>query len=365
MRFGFGVSLVCDDLAAFPEWVRTVDECGFDVIGLTDSPALYPETYVTGVLAAQNTSRARFGPRVTNPITRHPIVAASAIVSLDVLSGGRTLFGIGAGDSAAHTAAARPAPVRKIEEYLLTLRGLVRGESVSYRGKTLRMFHEPRHIPIYVAAAGPKMLHMAGRVADGVIIGAGILPETIEHALAAVGEGAAEAGRSVEDLDLWWLCGAQIADSRTEAEERMLSLTAALINAHGQITLGGKLIPDDLVDAAQYLIDHYDFDGHVKHGAEPNPRLEPNADLLRSFPRLREYASRRYLIGGTPDECAKQIEEAGEAGANQFWWTVSFPEKMEFVHAFAKHVMPAFKTDASTNLRSPMQRGGPTQEAAQ
>lgn len=347
MSFGFGVSLVCDDLAEFPDWVRTVDDCGFDVIGLTDSPALYPETYVTGVIAAQNTTRVRFGPRVTNPISRHPIVAASAISALDALSGGRALFGVGAGDSAAHTAGARPAPVRDVEEYLLAVRGLVRGAPVTYRGKDLQMFREPRNIPVYVAAAGPKMLRMAGRVADGVIIGSGILPETIEHTLTLIGEGAAEAGRSADDLDLWWLCGARLADSRADAEDRMLSLTAALINAHGQITLGGKLIPDDLLDDAQYLIDHYDFDAHVKHGPGQTAPTA-NADLLRSMPRLREYASRRYLIGGTPDDCVEQIRQAGEAGARQFWWTVSFPEKMEFVRAFSDHVMSALSGEPSS-----------------
>ncbi|MDQ3481014.1 MAG: LLM class flavin-dependent oxidoreductase [Actinomycetota bacterium] len=112
MQFKFVASLVRDDLAKLPGWVRTVEDSGFDVIGLTDSPTLYPETYVSGVIVAQNISRVRFGPRVTNPITRHPMVAASAIGALDGLSDGRALFGIGAGDSAAHTAGARPAPAR-------------------------------------------------------------------------------------------------------------------------------------------------------------------------------------------------------------------------------------------------------------
>jgi 5,10-methylenetetrahydromethanopterin reductase len=334
MSFGFGISLVCDDLAAFPGWVRTVDDCGFDVLGLTDSPALYPETYVTGVLAAQNTSRLRFGPRVTNPLTRHPIVAAQAIASLDVLSGGRALFGIGAGDSAAHTAGARPARVADIEEYLLAVRGLLRGEEVVYRGTPLRMFTPARPVPIYVAAAGPKMLRMAGRVADGVIIGTGVIPEVVEHALGHLREGAESAGRSLSDVDQWWLCGARLAESREAAEEQMLPVSAALVNAHGQITLGGKLIPEDVLVEAQYLVDHYDFDAHIKHASKVS-----NAELLRSLPKLREHATRRYMIGGTPDDCVTQIRAAGEAGARQFWWTVSFPEKMEFVRRFSAEVM--------------------------
>ena len=344
MDLGFGVSLVCDDLDAFPGWVRTVDESGFDVLGLTDSPALYPETYVTGVLAAQNSSRLRFGPRVTNPITRHPMVAASAVWSLDVLSSGRALFGVGAGDSAAHTAGRRPAPVAAVEEYVTAVRGLVRGERVTWGGAELEMFAEPREVPVYVAAAGPKMLRMAGRVADGVIIGSGILPEVVAHTLELLGQGAAESGRSAEDLDLWWLCGARIAESRQDAEEQMLSLTAALVNAHGQVTLGGKLLPDEVLHEAQQLIDNYNFDAHVKHGSTANKVASTaNADLLRSLPRLRDHASRRYLVGGTPQQCVEQLQEAGQAGARQFWWTVSFPDKMDFVTAFSRDVMPALE----------------------
>jgi 5,10-methylenetetrahydromethanopterin reductase len=214
--------------------------------------------------------------------------------------------------------------------------------AVEYRGAELRMFSEPRRIPIYVAAAGPKMLRMAGRVADGVIIGSGILPEVIAQTLGQIRDGAESVGRSLEDLDLWWLCGARIADSGAEAEERMLSLTAALINAHGQVTLGGKLIPDDILDDAQYLIDHYDFNAHVKHGPQVAD-ADVNGQLLRSLPRLREYASRRYVIGGTPSDCVDQIRAAGEAGVRQFWWTVSFPDKMPFVRAFASEVIPELR----------------------
>ncbi len=80
-----------------------------------------------------------------------------------------------------------------------------------------------------------------------------------------------------------------------------------------------------MLDDAQYLIDHYDFNAHVKHGSGPSTS---NPDLLRSMPRLKEYASRRYVIGGTPAQCIEQIRSAGELGARQFWWTVSFEDKM-------------------------------------
>lgn len=71
------------------------------------------------------------------------------------------------------------------------MRGLLRGEQVSYRGTTLQMLSAPRNVPMYVAAAGPKMLRMAARVADGIIIGSGILPEVIEDTLDTIRTSAA------------------------------------------------------------------------------------------------------------------------------------------------------------------------------
>ncbi|MDQ3578976.1 MAG: hypothetical protein M3443_15575, partial [Actinomycetota bacterium] len=88
-----------------------------------------------------------------------------------------------------------------------------------------------------------------------------------------------------------------------------------------------------------YLIDHYDFNAHVKHGQGSATPTTSNTELLRSLPRLKEYASRRYVIGGTPSECIEQIRAAGELGARQFWWTVSFQDKMEFITAFGEEVI--------------------------
>lgn len=330
MTFRFGISLVCDDLIAFPGWVRRVEEAGFDRIGLTDSPALYPETYITGVLCAQNTSTVSFGPRVSNPITRHPIVTARAIASLEELAPGRVLLGLGTGDSAAHSAGRRRATLRELERYVLAVRNLIETGHTDYSGAHLTFDGSGRTIPIYLAASGPNSLRLAARVADGIIIGSGVLPGAIEAALAHVREGADEAGRDWKDLDLWWLCGCRIEKDRATAEERMLSVSAAIFNAHFRTSLEGKGLPDDLRADAQRLIHMYDFDNHIKHGARAT-----NAEILRSMPRLRDHISGRYLIGGTPDDCIGQLERAASAGATQFWWTASFPDKMEFVERFS------------------------------
>lgn len=336
MKIRSGISLVCtkEDLNTYPELVRCVESAGFEMIGLSDSPARRPETYITGVLCAQNTTRVRFGPWVTNPLTRHPIITAAAVASLSELSGGRAVVGIGTGDSAAHTVGARPATLQLLEEYVQAVRRLSSGMEVTYQGKRLNMLWTTNHkVPIYVAAAGPRGLQVAGRIADGVIIGSGILPDVVEHSLAMIKEGAQEEGRDWRRLDLWWLCGCRIERDRTTAEERMLSLIATVINTNFQVSLRGKLLPDELREDVRYLVDHYKFDDPTNYRQGPS-----NVALLRSLPRLREYACRRFLVGGTPDDCVRQINAAREAGATQFWWMAPFADKMEFVKTFSASV---------------------------
>jgi alkanesulfonate monooxygenase SsuD/methylene tetrahydromethanopterin reductase-like flavin-dependent oxidoreductase (luciferase family) len=71
-------------------------------------------------------------------------------------------------------------------------------------------------VPIYLAE-GQRTLRLAGRVADGVVVGLGLSPEVIELSLDAIAEGAREAGRRLTDLDVWWLVKANLAESRAAA----------------------------------------------------------------------------------------------------------------------------------------------------
>src|SRR5512139_2931545 len=99
----FGIVLLPESLVGWGSLCRDVEEHGFDLLGIADSQSVFRELYVALTVAALNTSRIRLGPLVTNPLTRHPVVTASAISSVDELSGGRALLGLGSGDSAIYT----------------------------------------------------------------------------------------------------------------------------------------------------------------------------------------------------------------------------------------------------------------------
>ncbi|HUK64196.1 MAG TPA: LLM class flavin-dependent oxidoreductase, partial [Dongiaceae bacterium] len=186
----FGIVFLPESLRDFGSLCREAEATGFDWLGVADSQSVFHELYVALTLAALDTSRIRLGPLVTNPQTRHLVVTASAIASLDELSGGRAALGIGSGDSAIYTLGAPPATVAGLEDAIGTLRQLTSGEAVRRGGRIWQVHRARRRVPIYLAAEGPRTLELAGRIADGVIVGLGLTPEVIALSLQAIERGA-------------------------------------------------------------------------------------------------------------------------------------------------------------------------------
>ena len=179
-RVGFGVTLLPNALPEFLSWCRTAEESGFDTIGVGDSQSLYREAFLAAALCAQETTRVKFGPRVINPMTRHPAIAASGAATLQEIAPGRAVLGIGSGDSSVHNAGVRPARMAEMREYVDAIRGMLTKGQAQYQGETTKFTWGPADVPLYVAASGPKTLELAGEIADGVIIQTGLLPEVIE-----------------------------------------------------------------------------------------------------------------------------------------------------------------------------------------
>lgn len=335
-----GVSLVCADIRSLPEWARAIEDAGFDAVGFGDSPSLYPETYVQGAIVAQNTSRVRFGPRVTNPVTRHPVVTASATTAIDELSGGRALIGIGVGDSAVHSIGERKATLAELRDYVLTLKQLFREGEAGYRGKRVRFPYAKRDIPVYLAASGPRGLALAGEIADGVIVGGGIGPEIVADTKQHLARGAEDAGRSIDDLDVWWLIGASIGESHDAAVDAIKTHLAAAANACFRGGIGGKGVPAEVEPLLQRLIDGYDFDEHELPGATRN-----NVQLVEEL-GLTDYLAERFTLAGTPAEFADQIARASEWGADALWFTMPLPDKLGFLASIRDEVIPRLQETA-------------------
>src|SRR5256712_12375054 len=116
---------------------------------------------------AAGTSKIKTGPCVPNPATRAPTATASALATLNEISGGRMVMGIGRGDSARRVLGKKPVTVEQMEADCRLIRDLAAGREVAYDGVKIRLKWAEHELPIWVAGYGPKALRAAGRVADG------------------------------------------------------------------------------------------------------------------------------------------------------------------------------------------------------
>jgi alkanesulfonate monooxygenase SsuD/methylene tetrahydromethanopterin reductase-like flavin-dependent oxidoreductase (luciferase family) len=150
---------------------RQAEAAGFAYGWLFDSHVLWRDPYPLLTLMAGVTETMRLGTCVTNPGTREPSVTASALATLDEISGGRMDLGIGRGDSARRVLGKPPITMADTETAVRVIRSLVAGEHIEYEGTDL---HFPWtggwSLPIWVAGYGPMALAMTGRIADGVIL---------------------------------------------------------------------------------------------------------------------------------------------------------------------------------------------------
>src|SRR5207248_6729970 len=109
---------------------RVAEESGFETVYVGDSQMIWNDVWIALAACALATERVGLGPGVTNLVTRHPAVTANAATSLNMVSGGRAVLGLGAGDSAVRTAGLSPTPLAVLRERLPVVRALLEGEEV-------------------------------------------------------------------------------------------------------------------------------------------------------------------------------------------------------------------------------------------
>ena len=186
---------------------RIAEANGYSAVWLADE-RFYREVYTCLGQIAAHTTKVLVGPSVTDPYSRHPALTAMAIATLDEISGGRAILGIGAGISGfAELQIDRRKPARAMREAIAVIRALLGGETVDFRGEVVALnrgrlsFPALRAlVPIYVASNGPVGQQMAAETADGIIMQACASVEEVHAFRAAVEDSADRAGRDPQDI---------------------------------------------------------------------------------------------------------------------------------------------------------------------
>jgi 5,10-methylenetetrahydromethanopterin reductase len=186
------------DLATF---IARCEDAGLDGVGIHDHPSSGRDAYLALALAAQATQRLKLFPATSSPLVRHPLVLASLAHSLEEIAPGRICLTVAPGFISTRSIGRRRASVAVMREAILELRRLLAGEEVGFGQTSTRLRNRgATPTPVYLLAAGPRMIELAGEVADGAFLMVGLHPAGVRAARGHLEAGAARAGRSLADF---------------------------------------------------------------------------------------------------------------------------------------------------------------------
>ncbi len=317
MRFGFFFWPYSPEYTQ--QMARLGERLGFEMVGIADTPGNALDPWVAMTLAAAATSRVTLATCVTNLVTRHPSITASAAASVDRVAGGRTILGVGAGHSGVANVGGAPARAGDLREGIAFLKTALGGTPASWRGAATHLPWIERRVPVYAAASGPTALRAVGATADGVFVNYGLQPEHVSRVRALI----------ATDIDVWFIAALDVATRREAAFDKLgniLGFVAAYI-------LGpdpeGRGVPLELVPAVRELRATY-----TTRQREMDPALVKRLGLF-------DYLRGRLAIAGTPEDCVEQVRAAEAAGATRLMFTVSLAaDPIQAVERFGQDVLP-------------------------
>ena len=235
----------CRPIPEVVDFVRQCDEAGLDGVGLLDSQLIVRDVYATMAVLARETSRIKLTASVTNPVTRHPSVLASAMATVAELAPGRVEFVLGSGYSAVRTIGVPVATSAQMRETVLTIRRLLRGEMVQFDGARSHLSFAPSFpVPVWVSATSPRMIRVAAEVADGVLLHTGMSPGILATARRYIEEGARLANRNPDDVRVAVCLRIAVAtDAKTALEEGRSVFASWVLEKHRARWLKASGIP--------------------------------------------------------------------------------------------------------------------------
>lgn len=286
-------------------YARVAEEAGFDSLWVTER-YFHEETFsLLGFLAAA-TTRIRLGLGVTNPYTRNPALLGMSAATLDRISGGRFLLGLGRSDKwmiEGRMGIPYERPLAHMKKTVAQLRQLLAGERVSGAGvywdlKAVRLAVTPaqERLPVYLAAIGPRALRLAGAVADGVLLNAYVPTAYVRYAVQEIADAAREAGRDPAAIDIACMLIVRLTD---DPERMMPALKERMV----------RLLAEPFV--GDILLERGGFDPGIL--PELRATAESRGEKAAVGLITEEMVEAFYLLGDAAT-CRRRIAEYREAG---------------------------------------------------
>lgn len=321
---------------------RVNEEAGFDSIWAPDHllfvpTGIVPEGWTLLTAASMVTKSALLGTCVTDPHRQHPAVLAQRLATLDQLSGGRIILGLGAGEAMN----LKPfgidwnKPVSKLVEAVTIMRKLWTGKTVDYEGEFwklndafLQISPVRPNVPIYFGANSPRMLALTGKMADGWLP-TPLSPELYKKRLKLVEDAAKMAGRSIDDIDAGLYIYTSITDRSEDAYKQLDSIKYMIVPT-----------PELLKEAG------YDVEVSEELSSLSYIDLLPTGEWMDKFLRYAEFiptkAAVDFSIAGTTQQCLDKIEEFVKAGVRHLILINMGPNPRQVMEIYSKEILPRF-----------------------
>jgi 5,10-methylenetetrahydromethanopterin reductase len=344
---------------ATADLARGVEAEGWDGQMFMDSQSLSADPYAQMGAWAAWTERLLLSPGVTNPFTRNLAVSAASIATVQAISGGRAVMGIGRGDSALAYLGYAPVKLAWFETALETLQTLLSGGEVPFEATGTTAGAAPSHeglslgarpeavtlrwlardlpkVPLDVAATGPKVIAMAARIAERVTFSVGAEVGRMEWAI-GVARAAREAAALAPDSVSY---GAQVVvvchPDHDTAMETAMHMAPPL--ARFQVIQGKTVGPADaaMAENMDAIREGYDM---RKHSAIHSKERLIGTSLTPEFVE-------RFAVVGSPEVCTQRLLALRDAGIERLvvvgpgFYPAEWGEAREL---FAREVIPALR----------------------
>ena len=326
---------------------QACEQAGFDAFWIAEA---YPwwrkhsfearsSTAILAVIAGA-THRIQLGWGIISPYTRHPVQIAMEARVMQDLAAERFLLGLGASkifmkETGAERGENGPATVMR--ESIEIVRGVLGGEPFHYQGKVfvanvppLKVdAHTPRGMPpIYLAATGPVLQKMSGRMADGLLTASITTPAFVRHSRKNMEEGARQAERDPSRLILGSVIVGSISRDSSKGREGARE-QAAMYLANKVENIGSAA--DVLLECAGLSL----------------KELRPVADAMERGGRMaaakavsEEVLDKVCPIAGTPEECIERIRQYREAGCTHILLEIWGDDRIGQAELFGEAVLP-------------------------
>ncbi|PYM66719.1 MAG: hypothetical protein DMD79_02550 [Candidatus Rokuibacteriota bacterium] len=328
LKFGVCVN-AADRPRDFATLVREAEALGFEYFWIADVALLAQDAVSYLALAAMHSTRMQVGPSVFHPFVRHPAYSANTAATLDEISDGRAILGMGLGGreivkELAHEAAT----MGELREWVGLTRRLLAGETVSHKTERYELrdarlrFPARRPIPVYIAATGPKMLALAGELGEGVFALVGTDPRVVALAVRQARDGAALAPGGERDIGLYAYCA--VAEARDEALNdcrRGAGVIAMRNRAYAEMA------------------------GLTARQSEAIERAAKAAGSTFSKEfgaAVTDEIVARFTLAGTPADCRTLLEPLAGSGITRVDLYLQGANRLRTVRLFGNQVLPHF-----------------------